>query len=63
VTKNDFVVWMPYNLLAFSIIPAVLRPTTTAAMEASWQTYITVVCDITTTIVRKNSLTIAWKYR
>ncbi len=40
ITKNDFFVWMPYNMLAFSIIPAFLRPTTTAAMEASWQTYI-----------------------
>lgn len=40
ITKNDFIVWMPYNMIAFSIIPAFLRPTTTAAMEASWQTYI-----------------------
>lgn len=40
VTKNDFLVWLPYNLIAFSLIPAILRPTTTAAMEASWQTYI-----------------------
>ena len=40
VTRNDFFVWFPYNLLAFSTIPAFLRPTTTAMMEASWQTYI-----------------------
>ena len=40
VTQNDFLVWLPYNMMAFSMIPAVLRPTTTAAMEASWQTYI-----------------------
>jgi hypothetical protein len=40
VTRNDFFVWLPYNILAFSMIPAVVRPTTTAAMEASWQTYI-----------------------
>jgi hypothetical protein len=40
VTQNDFFVWLPYNIVAFSIIPAILRPTTTAAMEASWQTYI-----------------------
>jgi hypothetical protein len=40
ITRNDFIVWMPYNMIAFSIIPAFLRPTTTAAMEASWQTYI-----------------------
>lgn len=40
ITRNDFIVWMPYNMIAFSIIPAFLRPTTTAVMEASWQTYI-----------------------
>jgi len=40
VTMNDFRVWMPYNLIAFSVIPAFIRPTTTAMMEASWQTYI-----------------------
>lgn len=40
VTKNDFCVWLPYNLVAFSIIPYYIRPTTTALMEASWQTYI-----------------------
>jgi hypothetical protein len=40
VTKNDCLVWLPYNLLAFSVVPPVLRPTTTAMMEASWQTYI-----------------------
>ena len=40
VTRNDVLVWLPYNLVAFSFIPAVLRPTTTAMMEASWQTYI-----------------------
>ena len=40
VTQNDFLVWLPYNMMAFSVIPAVLRPTTTAVIEASWQTYI-----------------------
>ena len=40
VTRNDFFVWLPYNLMAFSVIPAVIRPTTTLMMEASWQTYI-----------------------
>lgn len=40
VTKNDFFVWFPYNLVAFSVIPFYVRPTTTALMEASWQTYI-----------------------
>lgn len=40
VTLNDIRVWMPYNLVAFRFIPALVRPTTTAMMEASWQTYI-----------------------
>ena len=40
VTANDFGVWLPYNLVAFSLIPLYLRPTTTAGMEACWQTYI-----------------------
>jgi protein Mpv17 len=40
VTLNDVKVWLPYNLLAFSVIPPMIRPTTTAMMEASWQTYI-----------------------
>lgn len=40
VTLNDARVWLPYNVLAFACIPAYLRPTTTALMEASWQTYI-----------------------
>ena len=39
VTQNDVRVWFPYNLLAFWWIPIHIRPTTTAAMEASWQTY------------------------
>ena len=42
VTKNDFCVWLPYNLVAFSVIPFYIRPTTTSLMEASWQTYISV---------------------
>lgn len=37
---SDAKVWLPYNLVAFSIIPPFVRPTTTALMEASWQTYI-----------------------
>ena len=40
VIVNDVKVWLPYNLLAFSVIPAIIRPTTTAMVEASWQTYI-----------------------
>lgn len=40
VTLNDVRFWLPYNLLAFSVIPPLVRPTTTVMMEASWQTYI-----------------------
>ena len=45
VTVNDARVWLPYNMLAFSVIPAVLRPTTTLVMEAAWQTYISLVSN------------------
>jgi hypothetical protein len=40
VTINDARVWLPYNLLAFSVIPVYIRPATTSLMEAMWQTYI-----------------------
>jgi Mpv17 / PMP22 family len=40
VTYHDFGVWLPYNILAFSCIPLVVRPITTSFMEAAWQTYI-----------------------
>ena len=40
VTRNDILVWLPYNMVAFSIIPPMIRPTTTLLMEASWQCYI-----------------------
>jgi hypothetical protein len=40
VTMNDFRVWFPYNLVAFSLIPVYIRPATTSIMEAGWQTYI-----------------------
>ena len=40
VTLNDARVWLPYNLVAFSVIPSYLRPITTAMMESGWQTYI-----------------------
>ena len=40
VTVNDARVWLPYNLVAFSVIPSYLRPITTAMMESGWQTYI-----------------------
>jgi len=40
ITLNDVRVWLPYNILAFTFIPAFIRPSSTALMEASWQTYI-----------------------
>lgn len=40
VTFNDARVWLPYNLVAFSVIPVHVRPATTSLMEAMWQTYI-----------------------
>jgi hypothetical protein len=40
VTFNDFRVWFPYNIMAFSLIPVHIRPATTSFMEAGWQTYI-----------------------
>jgi len=40
VTLNDVRVWLPYNMIAFSLIPIAIRPTTTLMMEAGWQTYI-----------------------
>jgi hypothetical protein len=40
VTRTDFSVWLPYNILAFSCIPISIRPATTSFMEAAWQTYI-----------------------
>jgi len=40
VTFNDARVWLPYNLFAFSFVPVHIRPSTTSAMEAMWQTYI-----------------------
>ena len=40
VTLNYARVWLPYNMVAFSLIPVYVRPTTTALMESAWQTYI-----------------------
>jgi hypothetical protein len=40
VTLHDAYVWLPYNMLAFTIIPPLIRPATTSLVEASWQTYI-----------------------
>jgi hypothetical protein len=40
VTYNDFRIFMPYNFVAFGFIPIWIRPSTTALMEAGWQTYV-----------------------
>jgi hypothetical protein len=40
VTRNDLLIWGPYNLAAFSLIPIMIRPATTACCEACWQAYI-----------------------
>jgi Mpv17 / PMP22 family len=45
VTINDAKVWLPYNMIAFSIIPVAIRPTTTLMMEAGWQTYISLMSN------------------
>jgi hypothetical protein len=45
-------VWLPYIMLAFSVV---LRPTmTTSVMEASWQTYISIRSPMTTMIKEIN---------
>ena len=45
VTFNDARVWLPYNMIAFSVIPVAIRPTTTLLMEAGWQTYISLMSN------------------
>ena len=45
VTLNDARVWLPYNIIAFTFIPATIRPTTTLCMEAVWQTYISLMAN------------------
>jgi hypothetical protein len=40
VTLHDTYVWLPYNMLVFTVIPPLIRPATTSLVEASWQTYI-----------------------
>jgi hypothetical protein len=37
---NEMRVWLPYNLFAFSLIPAHIRPTTTVLLTFGWSTYI-----------------------
>ena len=55
VTRNDVLVWLPYNMIAFSMIPAIIRPTTTAMMEASWQCYISLRSHDYSSADRKDS--------
>jgi hypothetical protein len=40
VLLNELRVWLPYNLLAFRIVPSHIRPTTTALLTFGWTTYI-----------------------
>ncbi|CAJ1959546.1 unnamed protein product [Cylindrotheca closterium] len=39
VTIDDFKLWFPYNMAAFTFIPTPIRPLTTMLMETIWQTY------------------------
>lgn len=43
VLRDDCIVWLPYNLLAFRLIPTHIRPTTTAIMTLGWNTYLSSV--------------------
>jgi hypothetical protein len=40
VTYNDLRLWLPYNLVAFGLLPPYIRPCTTVLMESAWQAYI-----------------------
>lgn len=40
VLANECRVWVPYNLLAFRLVPLHLRPTTTSLLTFCWHTYI-----------------------
>lgn len=40
VFMSDCCVWMPYNLVAFRLIPLHVRPTTTAWLTLCWNTYL-----------------------
>ncbi len=42
VTFWDGILWFPYNVVAFSVIPLSIRPFTTGLLEAGWQTYMSV---------------------
>jgi len=39
VTIDDFKLWFPYNMAAFTFVPTHIRPLTTMVMETIWQTY------------------------
>lgn len=39
VTLDDFKLWFPYNMAAFTFVPTPIRPLTTMIMETIWQTY------------------------
>ena len=43
VMAMDCIVWIPYNMVAFSRIPLHVRPTTTAVMTLGWNTYLSYV--------------------
>ena len=43
VLLNELRVWLPYNVVAFALIPAHLRPGATMLVEACWVTYISLV--------------------
>ena len=43
VLLHDCYVWLPYDLLAFRMIPTHIRPTTTALMTLGWNTYLSAV--------------------
>jgi hypothetical protein len=40
VLLNEARVWLPYNLVAFSLVPRHIRPTTTSCLTVGWHTYI-----------------------
>jgi hypothetical protein len=39
VLLNECRVWLPYNLVAFRLVPVHVRPTTTACLALGWNTY------------------------
>ena len=43
VLLHDCYVWLPYDLVAFRMIPTHIRPTTTALMTLGWNTYLSAV--------------------